>query len=105
MPLGLFFLPSLSHPSSYVLGCSLGMCHPLLSLRKKGYAEAVARAIPPQPVLVLPPALESLATELFLFDPQHRTKGGHTCLRDIKIACQEATHSMTSNKQKLLLFA
>lgn len=76
MPLGLFFLPSLSHPSSYVLGCSLGMCHPLLSLRKKDYAEAVARAIPPQPVLVLPPALESLATELFLFDSQHQDKRG-----------------------------
>lgn len=49
-----------------------------------------------------PRPLGSLATELFLFVPQHQDQTS-PCLRDIKTACQQATHGMTSNKQKPLL--
>lgn len=47
-----------------------------------------------------PRTLGSLATELFLVDPQHQNK---RVFESPKNTCQEATNSMTSNKQKLLL--
>lgn len=49
------YYPPYIYPPGYVLGDFSGnMLFALLSLRKKGYAEAVTRAVPPQPALLLP---------------------------------------------------